>query len=284
MSSPEQDFSEVVGRTEEVIEDINVDRVRAMAHTIDVDFGAYAGAELPAGWHWLFFNPFVPRSELGVDGHPKRGGFLPDVGLPRRMWAGGRLRYLKPVILGAPAKRVSTIEKVTAKSGRVGRLVFVVVKHVISQNGVDCIEEEQDIVYREAATPGAPPPPTKPAPDGAEWTQDVLPDPVLLYRYSSLTSNGHRIHYDLEYARNEEHYKNLVVHGPLVASLLQGLAARARPDARLESFSFRATSPIFVDRGFTLQAAKSTETNGVSLWVRGPDGELCMQAEAGYTA
>lgn len=279
--SPENDYSDVIGRTQEVADVIAADRVAALARTLDLETVFEPGAALPPGWHWLFFNPFVRRRELGVDGHPKRGGFLPDVRLPRRMWAGGRLRYRQPLRVGEAATRRSTIEKVSAKTGRAGRLVFVTVRHVIGQGAAACIEEEQDIVYREAATPGTPPPKPEPAPDGAEWSEPVQPDPVLLFRYSALTANGHRIHYDLPYARDEEHYPNLVVHGPLTATLLQGLAARCRPGAVLTSFGFRGMAPLFVDRGFTLEAAPAQD-GGLTLWARGPDGELAMRADAGF--
>ncbi|MEQ9152610.1 MAG: MaoC family dehydratase N-terminal domain-containing protein [Parvibaculum sp.] len=280
-AAPAEEHSEAVGRTEQVQDLVAVDRVNALAMTLDMDAAFSDGAVLPPGWHWLFFNPFVRRSELGQDGHPKRGGFLPDVGLPRRMWAGGRLRYVAPVRMGATATRHSTIEKVSAKSGRAGRLVFVTVRHVITQDGGTCIEEEQDIVYREAATPGAPPPRPEPAPDGAEWSEVVHPDSVLLFRYSALTSNGHRIHYDLPYAQQEESYRSLVVHGPLTATLLQGFAARCRPGSALASFSFRGVSPLFVDRSFMQQAAANGD-GSLLLWARGPGGELAMRAEAGF--
>lgn len=281
---PEQDHSEAVGRTQQAMEVIEAARVGDMAKTLDLEATFEAGAALPPGWHWLFFNPFVRRSELGADGHPKRGGFLPDVGLPRRMWAGGRLRYARPLRVGAPATRTSTIEKVSAKSGRAGRLVFVTVRHLISQDDAVCVDEEQDIVYREAAKPGAPAPQPEQAPSGAQWSERVEPDPVLLFRYSALTSNGHRIHYDLPYAQQEECYPNLVVHGPLVSTLLQGLAVRCRPEAALARFDYRGVSPLFADRGFALQAAASAEGGGLSLWARGPDGALAMRAEAEFVS
>ena len=279
---PERDHSDAIGRTEHRSALIAADRVEALAATLDLDAVPGGGGALPPGWHWLFFNPFVRRSEVGADGHPKRGGFLPDVGLPRRMWAGGRLAYHAPLPVGAEAVRDSEILDVSAKSGRAGRLVFVTVRHRIGHDGTLCIEEEQDIVYREAQQAGAPAPAPSPAPEGAQWSQAVTPDPVLLFRYSALTSNGHRIHYDAPYARQEEGYRDLVVHGPLVATLLQGLAVRARPGARLSGFSFRGVAPLFVDRGFHVEAAP--EGDGLSLWARGPDGELAMRADASFAA
>ncbi|WP_417718975.1 FAS1-like dehydratase domain-containing protein [Salipiger sp.] len=276
----ENDHTDAIGRTERRCGTIQADRVSALAATLDLGQGAGPGAALPAGWHWLFFNPFVRRSEVGADGHPKRGGFLPDVDLPRRMWAGGRLRYLAPLPVGADAEKQSEITAVKAKSGRAGRLVFVTVRHRIGTGGTLCIEEEQDIVYREAAAPDAPKPVPPAAPDAAEWSEEVIPDPVLLFRYSALTSNGHRIHYDREYATGEEGYPGLVVHGPLIATLLQGFAARCRPGARLVRFDFRGMAPLFADHAFRLAAAPAEAPDTLDVWARGPNGELAMKAEA----
>lgn len=281
-AGPGDDYSEAVGRTERRTELIATDRVEALAGSLDLDAVPGGGVALPPGWHWLFFNPFVRRSGLGPDGHPRRGGFLPDVALPRRMWAGGRLAYRAPLPIGAEATRESEIVDIATKAGRAGRLVFVTVRHVISDGGTVCIEEEQDIVYREAPAPGTPKPGAERAPEGAEWSEPVVPDPVLLFRYSALTSNGHRIHYDRPYAQDEEGYSDLVVHGPLIATLLQGLAVRARPDVPLARFGFRAMAPLFVDRGFHVEAARAAGTDGLVVWARGPEGELAMRAEAGF--
>lgn len=276
----EPDHSEAVGRKEHRSETILPDRAAALAATLDIARVPLAGEGLPPGWHWLFFNPFVQRSGIGEDGHPKRGGFLPDVGLPRRMWAGGRLTYLAPLPVGAEAQKESEIVNLSAKSGRAGRLVFVTVRHRIGSGGQLCIEEEQDIVYREAPAPDAPKPQPAPAPDGAAWSEEVVPDPVLLFRYSALTSNGHRIHYDRPYATGEEGYPGLVVHGPLLATLLQGFAQQCRPGAALARFSFRGMAPVFVDAPFRLEAKPGDGDGALSLWVQGPAGELAMTADA----
>jgi len=281
-AAAEEDYSDAVGRTERKQALIAADRVEALAATLDLDNAPGEGDDLPPGWHWIFFNPFVRRSGLGSDGHPKRGGFLPDVKLPRRMWAGGRLTFHEALPIGAQAIRESEIANVTAKSGRAGQLVFVTVRHAIMHEGRLCLEEEQDIVYREAPAPDAPKPQPTPAPDGAEWSEQVAPDPVLLFRYSSLTSNGHRIHYDRPYAQNEEGYRDLVVHGPLISTLLQGLACRCRPDDKLSGFDFRGMAPLFVDRGFHVEAAAGEGPDELSLWARGPDGELAMKADARF--
>lgn len=282
MSSSETsapDWSGWVGRQEVARERIEEARVAALAATLDLDGPPGRAGELPPGWHWIFFNPFARRSGLGPDGHPERGGFLPPVPLPRRMWAGGRLSYRAPLPIGAEAERRSEILKVETKSGRRGSLVFVTVRHEISAAGDVRVVEEQDIVYREAARPGAPAPAPEPAPAGATTGRDVVPDPVLLFRYSALTSNGHRIHYDRPYATGEEGYRDLVVHGPLLATLLQNLAASARPGEALAEFGFRGLAPVFVDRPFRIEAAEGSDDT-LSLWVKGPDGEHCMQAGA----
>lgn len=274
------DFSDAVGRTENRLATIDPERVEALAATLDLATAPRAGEALPPAWHWIFFNPFVRRSEVGADGHPKRGGFLPDVGLPRRMWAGGRLRYLAPLRVGSPAERVSEILSVTPKSGKAGRLLFVTVRHRISQDGRLAIEEEQDIVYREAPQPGAPAPVPPPAPEGAMISEVISPDPVLLFRFSALTSNGHRIHYDVPYAQDEEGYPGLVVHGPLISTLLQGLAGRVRPEKRLSRFDFRAVSPLFVDSPFVIEAGEAE--GGLRLWAKNSTGALAMTAEAEF--
>ncbi|MCM8737686.1 acyl-CoA dehydrogenase [Azospirillum sp. A1-3] len=277
------DHSAAVGRTEHRQDWIARDRATALAATLDLDGIPGCGEMLPPGWHWLYFNPFVRRSEIGADGHPRRGGFLPDVGLPRRMWAGGRVTYHAPLPLQVEAEKRSEIKTVTAKSGKGGRLVFVTVRHEIHAAGTLCVEEEQDIVYREAAVPGATPPQSAPAPEGAQWIEEVVPDPVLLFRYSALTANGHRIHYDRPYAQDEEHYPDLVVHGPLTATLLQGLATRCRPDAWLHSFSFRGMAPLFVSTPFRIEAKAGEASNVLDLWARSPDGGLAMRGEARFS-
>ncbi len=280
----EPNWQDWVGREEVVDDVIDPERVAALAAALDLEQAPKDGEALPPGWHWLYFNPFVPRRGLGVDGHPKRGGFLPPVPLPRRMWAGGRIGHAGQLVVGGEAQRRSTIDKVEAKSGRAGRLVFVTVTHRLSCDGVERIVEEQDIVYREAAAPGGPAPALTPAPEGAEWREAIVPDTTLLFRYSALTYNGHRIHYDQAYARNEEHYPDLVVHGPLTATLLQNFAGSIRPDRRLERFEFRGVHPLFVSAPFTLEA-KSVEGDAAALdlWARGPSGELAMRASARFS-
>ena len=265
---------------QEVLEDrLGHAPVAALSATLDRDDVTPAdGDALPPLWHWLYFLPRARQSEIGPDGHPKRGGFLPPVPLPRRMWAGGRLTFLAPLRLGEPVRRVSTIAGVSAKSGRSGNLVFVLVRHEVFGPDGPAITEEDDIVYRDAPAPGEPPPTPKPAPTGESWRRDIVADDVLLFRYSALTFNGHRIHYDRRYVTTEEGYPGLIVHGPLLATLLLDLSRRNDPRV-VKSFTFRALSPVFDTTPFTV-CGTPTE-NGAKLWIRRADGALCMEAEAG---
>ncbi|MCC2597197.1 MaoC family dehydratase N-terminal domain-containing protein [Pusillimonas sp. MFBS29] len=271
-----------VGREEERAERIHASVAQAMAATLDTPAGLEEGDALPPGWQWLFFNPAVRRSGLGVDGHPKRGGFLPPIELPRRMWAGSRLQYLADIHVGDEAIRRSRIAKVVNKVGKRGSLWFVTVEHTTGVNGKPCIVEEQDIVYREATPPNATPAPTAERYDAqAEWGREVQPDTTLLFRYSALTFNGHRIHYDQNYARNEEGYPDLVVHGPLTATLLQQLALEQGAGKSLDCFEFRGVSPLFVSRSFRIEG-RTQDDGSLALWARGPDGELAMSATATF--
>ncbi|SLN56388.1 hypothetical protein PSA7680_02946 [Pseudoruegeria aquimaris] len=231
------------------------------------------GEALPPFWHQIYFWDAQPPTALGGDGHPRTGtGLIPDMGLPRRMWAGGRLAFHAPLLCGRPAQKLSTLETATRKQGRSGPLAFVTLRHEIRQAGVLCITEWQDLVYREAADPSAPPPRARPAATDEESATRRGFDTTLLFRYSALTFNGHRIHYDETYARRVEGYGGLVVHGPLLAHLLMEKAeAELGP---LAAFRFRATAPVMHSEKADLCR------KGHSLWVRGEDGRLCMEAEA----
>lgn len=268
-----------VGRTETRHERVEPMQAIKMAATLDRPVPR-DGDPLPAGWHWMFFNAAEPAGALGPDGHPKRGGFLPPVELPRRMWAGGRLTFHGPLRVGAQAVRRSEILKVESKSGKSGELVFVTVKHRIESDGVPALEEEHDIVYRDAPAPGAPSPKPVSPPSGAELSRTIAPDPTLLFRYSALTFNGHRIHYDQPYATKVEGYPGLVFHGPLTATLLMGLCEElgGRPLAR---FSFRGVSPLFDTAPFTIRAKR--EGASIAAWAETPDGALAMTASAELT-
>ncbi len=269
-----------VGRTQTVEDMIAVDRVAAMAATIDLERAPASGEPLPPGWHWLYFNGAARQSELGPDGHPRRGGDLPPVPLPRRMWAGGRITVTGALPVGAAARRTSRILSVEAKSGRSGDLVFVTVRHEIAGGQGPALEEEHDIVYREAPAPGAPVPKPELAPTGAVWRREIRPDPVLLFRYSALTFNGHRIHYDRSYVTEVEGYPGLIVHGPLIATLLADLLQRNMPEARMSAFSFRSVGTLFDTEPFTVCGRPDPDGRTVHLWAQNMRGDLAMQAEA----
>ena len=272
-----------VGRTEAREDVVAAGRVKGLAATLDLDQAPRTGEPLPPGWHWMFFNTASAAlaRDIGADGHPKRGGFLPDVPLPRRMWAGGRLAYSERAIrVGEAIRRSSEIAKVDVKEGRSGTLVFVLVKHRIEGAGGGSIDEEHDIVYREAPAPGAPAPAPPPAPAGAVWTQAIRPDPVLLFRYSALTFNGHRIHYDQPYVTQVEGYPGLIVHGPLISTLLLELLRHKTAGRRLDHYSFRAVSPLFDTAGFSVNGIPDADGRSAKLWATGPQGQLAMEATA----
>lgn len=260
-----EDFSAWVGRSEELVDVLEPARSNALRAALGEPEPLAAGAELPALHHWLYFWNVQPPAGLGVDGHPAKGGFLPPVSLPRRMWAGGRLTFHAPLTLGEQVAKTSTILKVEAKSGKSGHLVFVTVEHRLTGGQGLAIVEEQDIVYREPAAGAVPAPAeTGEAPEAA-WRRAVDPNTVLLMRYSALTMNGHRIHYDRPYAMNEEAYPALVVHGPLQATLLADLAVK-NLDKRLATFDFRGMSPAFDTA--TLHVCGDLAEGGASLWTQ----------------
>lgn len=269
-----------IGRSETRTEVIAPFPSNALAATLDRDDPEYAdGTSLPPLYHWLHFLPVFALKDAGYDGHAALGGFLPPVPLPRRMWAGSRLRFLAPMRIGARLRKVSTVTSVAHKAGRSGDLVFVTVRHQVFDGDVQGIEEEHDIVYRAPAAPGAPPPATTPAPEHSDFSRTITPDPVLLFRYSALTFNGHRIHYDQPFCTSTEGYEGLVVHGPLLATLLIDLLRRHLPDATVTRFDFRAMATIFDTQHFSVHGARQGDGR-FRLWARRQDGALAMDATA----
>jgi len=269
-----------IGRTERRADLVTATPVAALSATLDRDDPEpLPGTGLPPLWHWLYFTPLARQSEIGPDGHAKRGGFLPPVPLPRRMWAGGRLEFHHPLRVGDEITRESRIADVRGKSGRSGSLVFVNVHHEIADARGVAIAEEHDIVYRDNPTPGAPAPEPRPAPAGAAFSREIVPDPVLLFRYSALTFNGHRIHYDRSYVTDVEGYPGLVVHGPLIATLLLDLLRREMPRARVRRFEFKAVRPLFDIHRFTV-CGRPDGDRAVRLWARDHEGFLAMEATA----
>ena len=268
----------------EILEDVaTATPFAAMSATLDRDATRPApGTELPPLWHWLYFLPMPRQSEIGADGHAKRGGFLPPVPLPRRMWAGSQFRFQSPLRVGDCLRRVSTIENVSEKSGRTGALVFVRVRHEVHANGgaAPALIEHHDIVYREAAKPGDPAPPPQAAPARAAWEKQWVPDDVLLFRYSALTFNGHRIHYDRRYVTGVEGYPGLIVHGPLVATLLLDLLRSQMPLARIATFEFRALRAMFDLNHFFVCGSPGPDGRTIRLWAKDHEGWLAMDATA----
>ncbi|KVP18444.1 acyl-CoA dehydrogenase [Burkholderia multivorans] len=274
-----ESFDAWIGRREDSVDRITPAPIRLLRATLDDAEPSALPDALPPLWHWLYFLPGERQSNIGTDGHARRGGFLPPVALPRRMWAGGRLQFLRPLAVDTPIQRRSTIANVQSKSGRSGQLVFVTVLHEIGDAQGVAIREEQDIVYRDAPPPaaaGTPAPAAPPAPTDEQYSRIVTPDPVLLMRFSALTFNGHRIHYDRPYAMEEEGYPGLVVHGPLIAMLLMEELRRRHPGKTIRAFDFKAVSPLFDTAPFTVNG--KLEGHTARVWARGPQGQLAMQA------
>lgn len=273
-----EDLAAWCGKQTVVRSDLNCAELNKLAATLDLDSGGFdAGAALPPLWHWIFFQQPAPHSLLDVDGHAKRGKFLPPVALPRRMWAGSRVEFLQPLTAGHTAHQRSTITAVDSKAGKSGPLVFVRVTHEISQQDTLCVREEQDIVYREVSSGIA----RGETPDQkAEFSRTVTAGPALLFRYSALTFNAHRIHYDRDYARDVEQYPGLVVHGPLLATLLLDLWRQHNNGEPLMNFNFRALAPVFDLTPFRLCGRRPDTEGRCRLWVENSDGQVCVQAEA----
>jgi len=235
-----------------------------------------AGDPLPDFWHHIYFwEPTRPEA-AGPDGHPKKGDFIPDLGLPRRMWAGGRYRCETPLVLGETAEKLTAIKSISRKSGRSGKLAFVELEHEFRQEGRVALRETQNLVYREAPDSSARPPKPLIAPTGESVSRRMIFDPVGLFRFSALTLNGHRIHYDADYCRDVEGYPGLVVHSPLQSSCLVGLARSFL--GRVSEFEYRGTAPLF--SGESAEFCAREGDGCLDLWVRGPEGRLCMTAVA----
>lgn len=270
-----------IGKTERVEDQISPFPLRALAASLDcAEPKLERGDRAQPGWHWLHFLALCRQSDLGPDGHPQRGGFLPSVPLPRRMWAGSRLEFLQPLRLGESVSRTSRVTDVYDKQGRTGPLVFVRVRHEIANSAGLALVEEQDIVYRDRSKPGELAAAPCEIADVHEWARQVQPDPPLLFRYSALTFNGHRIHYDRPYATEVEGYPGLVVHSPLIALMLFDLLRDNVPDAELAQFAFRAVKPTFDTTPFLICGRPGDDLNTAQLWARHLDGTLAMEATA----
>lgn len=239
--------------------------------------GVKRGSALPCGWHWIYFAPRAAHSDLDVDGHTRRGGFLPPASLPRRMWVGGAIHFRQPLVLGDTVERRSTIASVQEKAGRSGRLVFVAVRHLISAGTPIAIDEVQELVFRDPARPGEARPGGSPPPGDCHWRESFRTDAVALFRFSALTFNSHRIHYDHPYATQVEGYPGLVVHAPLTALLLLDAACRHQPIGRVATYTYRAEGPLFCEEAIGLHGR--IERGSMVLWATAPDGRTAMKAK-----
>lgn len=271
-----------VGREEVSVDQVQAEPVARMAAVLDRELDDLAeGGAVPPLSHWLFFLPSAPQRDLGPDGHPARGGFLPPVILPRRMWAGSRIQFHRPMCVGQNISRMSSIADVREKVGRSGRLVFVKVVHTVRDEAGPILTEEQDIVYREAQKDTSTPPDSgtdhTTAFRSADWRRRVKPDGAMLFRFSALTFNAHRIHYDRPYAHEVEQYPGLVVHGPLQAMLLLDMFTRECPMNTVKEYSFISRRPLFDNAPFDLCGARTSERQ-IALWIENLDGQTITEA------
>ena len=267
-----------IGRKESVTDVATAWPVAALHATFDRKIPPPAeGEAIPPGWHWLYFLETTPASELAHDGHPKRGGFLPPVPLPRRMWAGGRIEFPRPLRVGDRLRRDSEIVAVEAKQGKSGSLVFVTVRHTVYASGELAVIEDHDIVYREAAKPDDAPPRAKPAPTTARWRRSLVADEAMLFRFSALIFNAHRIHYDIDYVK-EEGYPALIVHGPLQTLLLLDLCREN--GVNVTKLDYRAQHPIFHTERMSVGGNPGQDGSSVELWTANGAGSYAMTGTA----
>ena len=280
MQTTFEDLRRWIGKTAVAEDQVTATSARALAATLDRNATFNTGDLLPPPWHWLYFLTMEPLSDAGPDGHPKRGDFLPPVPLPRRMWAGSRMAFFRPLRIGDVVRRESRIADVNVKEGRSGTLVFVTVRHEIICGEKSLLTDEHDIVYRDLQKADVNKPAARSAPNDHAWIREIHPTPVLLFRYSALTFNSHRIHYDFPYVTGTEGYPGLVVHGPLLATLLLDLLLRQLPDARVTRFEFRAVAPLFDNAPFSVCGRPDGAGSNIALWAKGSDGRLAMDASA----
>ncbi|MGV3626700.1 MAG: FAS1-like dehydratase domain-containing protein [Betaproteobacteria bacterium] len=271
-----------IGKTETHHDTATAFPIAALAATLDrKDPPPKTGDVIPHSGHWLYFLETAVNADLSHDGHPKRGGFLPPVSLPRRMWAGGRIDFRQPLRIGDSISRESEILSVEAKSGKSGNLVFVTVRHTVKAGSTTCIVEEHDIVYRDAAKPGEAAPAGKPAPQTAAWRRELKTDEAVLFRYSALIFNAHRIHYDIDYCRDTEGYPGLIVHGPLQTTLLLDLCRRNDPRP-VRTLDYRATHPVFHQETFSINGQPAADGKSVELWTANAAGNYAMRGTATF--
>jgi 3-methylfumaryl-CoA hydratase len=268
-----------IGRSEEATDTVTAQLVKGLRATLFQEVGApKAGDAAPFTVHWCLAQPVFPMSMLGPDGHPTRGGFLPPVPLPRRMWAGGAIEFLQPLRVGDESTRSSRIADVQVKTGSTGTLCFVSVEHSISSPRGIAIRERQDIVYREMTTSTPATAKASPPPPEAQHRETHVSDPVLLFRYSALTFNGHRIHYDRDYVTKVEGYPGLIFHGPLQATFIIEMAAKLHGGKPPKKFTYRGLQPLFEGSEFSINANETAD--GMELWTANAEGQPTMKGTA----
>ena len=273
------DYQNWIGKQQNQSDIADINKVKALAATLNADLNIKQGDQLPPLWHWILFNSANKSFELGQDGHALKGQFLPPISLPRRMWAGGRFEFIEPINVGDRLSRQSTISDINIKQGKTGQLAFVTVTHEIRGTQQGHWIEEHDIVYREAPKKSWRPP-TAPCIDNeiGDWSAQIIPEPVVLFRYSALTFNGHRIHYDRDYCSEIEGYPGLVFHGPLTATLLIELIRKQLPKITIKKFNYKAIRPLFDLSPFSIHGR--VEGKRILLWATDPFKQRAMEAEA----
>ena len=280
--SSDADFSGWIGKSETEEGIVSAYPANCFAMTLDRDDPSFVvGSALPPGWHYFYFHELVALADTGDDGHKKRGGFMPPIPFPRRMWAGSKMEFSTPLLVGEKVKKVVTIDNIEIKDGKTGPLCFVTTKEeVFGADGRLATLEERKQVYRENPGPNDSEP--KPAPAAPVWSRTIHPDPVLLFRYSALTMNSHRIHYDKDYVRDIEGYPGLLVHGPLTMTLMLDLFRRELPNATITSFNLRAVAPIYDTTAFSVHGNPEEGDQICTLWAMTGEGALAMTAEVLY--
>lgn len=283
--SGDMDFSDWIGKSETEHGLASAYPADYFTATLDRDDAPFKdGDALPPAWHYFYFHELVALAQTGPDGHRAKGDFMPPLPFPRRMWAGSKMKFESPIRIGEKLRKVITIADIAVKEGKSGGLCFVTTtEEVFGEDGRATTVETRTQVYRDAADPNAPPPPPRPAPAEAEWSRTIHPSAVLLFRYSALTMNSHRIHYDKDYVRDEEGYPGLLVHGPLTMTMMLDLFRREMPSATIQSFDLRAVSPVYDTMDFSVHGARG-EDGTCKLWAMTGDGALAMSADVIYAA
>ena len=281
--SGETDFSAWIGKSETELGVASAYAADYFALTLDGDDPPFkAGDALPPAWHYFYFHELVALAATGEDGHRAKGNFMPPLPFPRRMWAGSKMTFESPIRIGENIRKVITIADITMKKGQSGEMCFVTTtEEVFGEDDRLTTREVRTQVYRPAADPNAPLPPGRSAPENAAWSRSIHPSSVLLFRYSALTMNSHRIHYDKDYVRDVEGYPGLLVHGPLTMTLMLDLFRRENPDAKMKTLDLRAISPIYDTTDFSVCGAPGEDGN-CNLWAVTADGALAMSADVTF--